>query len=153
MNAEKPSPRPRPYVPAVPTAPRWAFVANSLLDADVSATSGFVCPIPCQRIADGRLAYWPMPKVTTNVFKEAVAVSLDLRAWCVTYDDGERAGVTLPLVCDGQQAARKVAETFAQHLEQGYADPANAEHLAGWCTWWTDEHDDSHLIVERRPLE
>ncbi|GAB3474215.1 hypothetical protein [Amycolatopsis cihanbeyliensis] len=121
---------------------RLLFLADALIDADDSATSGFICPVPCERFGDGRISLWPRPWVRLNPSGYPIALELDLRTWLVTYH-GERTGtggLTLPIECQHRPAAADVAETFLDHLAKRRVFPNHPEHLAQWCAWWCENY-------------
>lgn len=133
------------------------FEADSMMDVDDHAASGFVYPMPCQLIpvpsqpvGEGRITIWPRPRLRRDEHGRPVALVLDMAAWCIAYHQGsqlqtrDESGVTFPLLADHQQAARDIATAFAQHVSDGGADPLNPDYLARWCRWWCAHHHDAH---------
>jgi hypothetical protein len=132
--------------PALP-----AYVANALVEP---VTDGFRCPIPAHRTAQGRVTAWPAVSIVVGNDRVPSTLSLDLTTWFVTYaGDRDAAGITLPVICRGQDAAIALAEAFAEHAKQGYADARDSRGLLEWCRWWASQHpgvdvQQSDVVIE-----
>ncbi|HEY3692284.1 MAG TPA: hypothetical protein VGL46_18630 [Pseudonocardiaceae bacterium] len=115
-----------------------AYLANALVEPVIDDVR---CPVPAFAVSSGWVTVWPAVSVRLGSGTFPASMTVDLTTWFVTCaSDRDTTGVTLPVVCCGQGVAIALAEAFSEHNKQGYADVADAQGLAEWCTWWASEH-------------